>query len=238
VIANWTVSVVLPVTPDNVADMVVLPADTPVASPLPLGGFVIVATAVLDDAQVTWLVIFCVLRSEEVPVAVNCCVAPVRMLGPTGVTAIEINVRDPTVAPVPCRAKSYGFSFASLLPTLTVAVRVPAALGLKRTWKLVFQPAATVLAGCTMALKSAAFAPDNATGLTVNEAVPRFWMVKVRVTVPLGKSVLPKSVWSAPLGVVSPQYRELVRPKDAAKFPSIRPFEKGAEEKIVSISAG
>ena len=29
-------------------------------------------------------------------------------------------------------------------------------------------------------------------------------MVKVRVTVPLGKSVLPKSVWSAPLGVVSP----------------------------------
>ena len=54
-----TVSVVLPAFPDNAADMVVMPADTPVAT-LPL----IVATVVLDDAQVTWLVIFCVLRSE------------------------------------------------------------------------------------------------------------------------------------------------------------------------------
>ena len=58
-----TVSVVLPVITvpdnDNVANMVGLPADTPVAT-LPL----IVATVVLDDAQVTWVVIFCVLRSE------------------------------------------------------------------------------------------------------------------------------------------------------------------------------
>ena len=30
-----------------------------------------------------------------------------------------------------------------------------------------------------MTLKSAAFAPDNVTVPTVNEAVPRFWMVKV-----------------------------------------------------------
>jgi hypothetical protein len=55
-----TVSVVLPVTPDDVADMVVLPADTPVASPLAS----IVATGMLDDAQVTWLVISCVLPFE------------------------------------------------------------------------------------------------------------------------------------------------------------------------------
>ena len=37
--------------------------------------------------------------------------------------------------------------------------------------------------------------------------------------------------------VLFKQYRELVRPKDAAKFFSIRPSEKGAKEKIVSISA-
>ena len=58
-----TVSVVLPVTPDSVADISVLPADAPVASPL-ASGVVIVATAGLDDAQVTWFVIFCVLPSE------------------------------------------------------------------------------------------------------------------------------------------------------------------------------
>ena len=68
--------------------MVALPADTPVANPLAL----IVATAVLDDVQVTWLVIFCVLPSEYVPVAVNCCVAPAVMVGFAGVTAIELSV--------------------------------------------------------------------------------------------------------------------------------------------------
>jgi hypothetical protein len=40
-----------PVTPGNVTDMLGLPADTPVASPLAL----IVAIAVFEDAQVTWL---------------------------------------------------------------------------------------------------------------------------------------------------------------------------------------
>ena len=51
--------------------MVVVPADTPEASPLAL----IVATAGVDEFQFTWLVMFCVLPSEYVPVAVNCCVA-------------------------------------------------------------------------------------------------------------------------------------------------------------------
>ena len=40
--------------------MVVVPAATPEASPAEL----IVATDVLDDVQVTWLVRFCVLPSE------------------------------------------------------------------------------------------------------------------------------------------------------------------------------
>ena len=55
-----TVKSALPVSPDNAAVMVALPADTPVANPLAL----IVATAVLDDVHVTWLVIFCVLPLE------------------------------------------------------------------------------------------------------------------------------------------------------------------------------
>jgi integrase len=38
--------------------------------------------------------------------------------------------------------------------------------------------------------------------------------------------------------VLFKHYRELVRPKDAERFFSIRPADKDAEEKIVSISAG
>jgi hypothetical protein len=52
--------------------MVELPPATPEARPEVL----IVATEVLEDAQVTWLLRFCVLPSLYVPVAVNCCVAP------------------------------------------------------------------------------------------------------------------------------------------------------------------
>jgi hypothetical protein len=40
---------------------------------------VIVATAVFVELHVTKLVRFCVLESLYVPVAVNCCVAPLEM---------------------------------------------------------------------------------------------------------------------------------------------------------------
>jgi hypothetical protein len=65
--------------------MVVLPAPTPLANPAEL----MVATAVAEDAQVTWPVMFCVLLSEYLPVAVNCCVPPVAIVGFAGVTVIE-----------------------------------------------------------------------------------------------------------------------------------------------------
>ena len=71
-VAGDTVNVVLPVIPLSVAEMLVLPALTAVASP----ALVMVATPVLEEAQVTELVRFWVLASEYVPVAVNCCVAP------------------------------------------------------------------------------------------------------------------------------------------------------------------
>ena len=75
-----------------------LPAETAVARPLAL----IVATAVLDEDQLTWLVRFCVLLSEYVPVAVNGWEAPTRITGFEGVTAIEVSAGDAvTVSVVP-----------------------------------------------------------------------------------------------------------------------------------------
>ena len=55
-----TVKVVLPLMPFSVAEMVEVPAALPVATP----AVVIVAVDVLDDAQVTCKVRFCVLESE------------------------------------------------------------------------------------------------------------------------------------------------------------------------------
>ena len=64
------------------------PALTPDASPEPE----IVATAVFKDVHVTEPVMFCVLASENVPVAVNCCIAPVVIDGLAGVTLIDVSV--------------------------------------------------------------------------------------------------------------------------------------------------
>jgi hypothetical protein len=55
-----TLSPVLPLTAPSVAEIVAVPVATPVASPPALT----VATPVLDDPHVTWLVRFCVLASE------------------------------------------------------------------------------------------------------------------------------------------------------------------------------
>ena len=67
-----TVSAVVLETPPNVAVMVVVPGFAPAASPFEPDVLLIVAALVLDDAQVTEVVIFCVVPSEYVPVAVNC----------------------------------------------------------------------------------------------------------------------------------------------------------------------
>ena len=61
--SGWacTAKIVDPDTPPDIAAViVVVPADAPVARPLAL----MVATAVFEELQVTWLVIFCVLPSE------------------------------------------------------------------------------------------------------------------------------------------------------------------------------
>ena len=81
----YTVNTVLPATLETVAETVEMPPETPVAKPEALT----VATAVADELHAAELVRFCVLPSEYVPVAVNCCVPPSKTAGVAGVTAME-----------------------------------------------------------------------------------------------------------------------------------------------------
>ncbi len=60
----------------------------------------IVATEDVAEAQVTWLVKFCVELSEYVPVAVNCSVKPFATPGLAGVTAIDSSAAAVTVSSV------------------------------------------------------------------------------------------------------------------------------------------
>jgi hypothetical protein len=83
-----TVKTVLPLTEPRVAEIVVVPAPALVAKP----AAEIVATAGLLDAQVTLLVMSCVLvwvPVKYVPVAVNCCVFGLATDGFAGATAID-----------------------------------------------------------------------------------------------------------------------------------------------------
>jgi hypothetical protein len=68
-VINWrdadvTVSTVEPATPPNMAVMVDVPGATPVARPCEPAALEIVATAVLLEAQETWVVRFLVVLSE------------------------------------------------------------------------------------------------------------------------------------------------------------------------------
>jgi hypothetical protein len=95
-VAAVTVSVVEPAIVDDVAVIVEVPAAEPVARP----AAVIVAVAAFDELHVAVVVRFWVVPSLNVPVAVNCCVAPLVIEGFAGVTAIDCNVAAVTVSPV------------------------------------------------------------------------------------------------------------------------------------------
>ena len=73
-----------------------MPAATAVARP----ALLIVAVAGVTDVHVAEFVRFCVLLSLYVPVAVNCCVAPLAIEGVAGVTAIDTSVAAVTVKTV------------------------------------------------------------------------------------------------------------------------------------------
>ena len=85
--------VVVPLTAPDAALIVLIPAATAVANPLAL----IVATVVVCEVHVAVLVKFCVELSEKVPVAVNCSVAVIAIVGFAGVTAIDTSVGAVTV---------------------------------------------------------------------------------------------------------------------------------------------
>ena len=99
-VAGFTVSVVDPDRVPDVAVIVVEPAATGVASPIEPAVLLIPAMDDDDELQVTAVVRFCVEPSEYVPVAVNCCVLPMAMLGLVGVIATETSVAGFTISVV------------------------------------------------------------------------------------------------------------------------------------------
>ena len=117
-VAVITVRVVLPVILPEVAVMLVVPGPIAVTRPLLLT----VATAGVDEVQVTWGVRSWVVESENVPVAVNCWVVCRRILESVGVTAMEDSVADVTVRVV----------LPEILPEVAVTVVVPAATAVAR----------------------------------------------------------------------------------------------------------
>jgi hypothetical protein len=76
--------------------IVEVPTPAPLATPAAL----IVAVVVVPELHVTLDVRFWVVPSLKVPVAVNCCVAPLVIEGFAGVTAIDCNVAAVTVSEV------------------------------------------------------------------------------------------------------------------------------------------
>src|SRR6266851_4058746 len=94
-VAGVTVSSVEPLMLPLVAEIVEVPTPTAVASPVLL----IVATVPVPEAH-TALLSTCVELSLNVPVAVNCCVAPLVIDGFAGVTAMEVSVAGVTVSSV------------------------------------------------------------------------------------------------------------------------------------------
>jgi hypothetical protein len=126
-VAPVTVRVaVFEVLPLKVAVMFVEPAARAVARPL----LTIVAVAVLDEVQVTDVVIVRVELSEYVPVAVNCWVAPTALVAVVGATAMEDKVAAVTVRVAP-------FDVLPLKVAVMVAVLVPEATPVARPLLLI-----------------------------------------------------------------------------------------------------
>ena len=75
----------------------VVPAPVAVASPCVPAELLIVATWVFEEVHVASEVIVCLVPSENVPIAVNCCVPPLAILTPAGDMDIEIRSGAVTV---------------------------------------------------------------------------------------------------------------------------------------------
>jgi hypothetical protein len=109
--AEVTVSVPLPEAIPEVAVTIVAPAARAAARPL----LSTVATRVLDELQVTCLVMLKLVPSEKMPMAVNCWLTPTGMLELAGVTDMEDSAAEVTVRVV----------LPEILPEVAVMVAVP-----------------------------------------------------------------------------------------------------------------
>jgi hypothetical protein len=149
-----------------VAVIVVVPAATGVAFPIAPAVLLIVAMDADDELQVTDKVIFCVLLSEKVPVAVNCSVVPGAMPGLAGVTAIDTSFAEVTVSTVE----------PEMLPKVAVIVVVPAATGVT----IPLEPAVLLIV-----------ATDVASELQVTDVVIFCVLLSEKVPVAVNCSVVP-----------------------------------------------
>ena len=93
-VAAVTVSEVEPVMLPEVADTVVVPTESECARPLDAASLLMDATAPFDKLHVTAPVKSCVVLSEKIPVALNCCEVPRTILGFAGDTSIEISAGE------------------------------------------------------------------------------------------------------------------------------------------------
>src|SRR5215468_3195643 len=96
-VAEVTVSAVAPLIAPRAALMLVVPAATVLARPLEPAALEIVAAAVLEEAQVTWVVRSWVVPSVKMPVALKARVSGTGRLGLGGVTWIVARVAGVTV---------------------------------------------------------------------------------------------------------------------------------------------
>ena len=117
-VAEVTVRTVEPLMSPSVALMLDVPTATPWARPVAL----IVALAVVPEAQVTAPVRSRCEPSLYVPVAVNCWVSPAAIEGLAGVTAMLCNVAEVTVSTVE----------PLMLPSVALIVDVPTATPVAR----------------------------------------------------------------------------------------------------------
>lgn len=92
-----TVRIADPEIAPSEAVMVEVPASNPVARPWLPDELLIDATASVAELHVTAVVMFWLLPSVYVPVAVNCCVALTAIIGDGGVIEMDVSAAELTV---------------------------------------------------------------------------------------------------------------------------------------------
>jgi hypothetical protein len=118
--AGVTVSVAFADTDPDLAVITLEPNATALASP-ELG--LTVATVVVPEVQLTLPVKSAVLLSENVPVALNCCVKPSGSLGALGVTTIDTTTAGVGVdEPPPQAARISSVTIATMRFKLTASI--------------------------------------------------------------------------------------------------------------------